>query len=96
MATTTREHLVQNKVLRPEPSGPSVEHEIRPITQIGEQDAIRNHPDQGVLVELTGFEPLTPSLRKMRSQLSDQEKCRPKVVLWGGCGSSHVRPRDTT
>jgi hypothetical protein len=46
-------------------------------------------------VELTGFEPVTPSLRKMRSDPSDQGK-RPLLVgLWGGCGPSDVRHGET-
>jgi hypothetical protein len=43
------------------------------------------------LVELTGFEPVTPSLRKMGSARSDQGKQRPSADLWGGSGASHVR-----
>jgi hypothetical protein len=42
-------------------------------------------------VELTGFEPVTPSLRKMRSNGCDQGKRRDPQALWGGCGSSDVR-----
>ena len=37
------------------------------ITRIRASESIRNDSDQGVSVELTGFEPVTPSLRKMRS-----------------------------
>ena len=38
------------------------------------------------LVELTGLEPVTPSLRKMRSKVSDQGIRHAPAVLWGGCG----------
>lgn len=37
-------------------------------------------------MELGGFEPPTFSLRKMRSNLSDQGKWRAKVGLWGAVG----------
>ena len=33
-------------------------------------------------MELTGFEPVTPSLRKMRSKPSDQGKRQGLAVLW--------------
>jgi hypothetical protein len=46
-------------------------------------------------VELTGFEPVTPSLRKMRSKRSDQAKRPPIQGLWGGCGASDVSPGET-
>jgi len=46
-------------------------------------------------VELTGFEPVTPSLRKMRSKPSDQGKRRVIAALWGGCGVSEVSPGET-
>jgi hypothetical protein len=46
-------------------------------------------------VELTGFEPVAPSLRKMRSKPSDQGKRRPFAVLWRGCGTGVVRHRET-
>jgi len=46
-------------------------------------------------VELTGFEPVTPSLRKMWSKPSDQGKQPTSAVLWRGCGTSQVRPRET-
>jgi hypothetical protein len=46
-------------------------------------------------VELGGFEPVTPSLRKMRSDRSEQAKQAALKVLWGGCGSSHVRLRES-
>jgi hypothetical protein len=42
-------------------------------------------------VELTGFEPVTPSLRKMRSKRSDQGKRLPFAGLWASCGASDVR-----
>ena len=42
-------------------------------------------------VELTGFEPVTPSLRKMRSKRCDQGKRHSMAGLWGGCGASDVR-----
>ena len=48
-------------------------------------------PDQGVLVELTGFELVTPSLRKMQSKPCDQGKRGVLAGLWGGCGTSVVR-----
>jgi hypothetical protein len=44
-------------------------------------------------VELGGFEPPTPSLRKMRSKPYDQGEWRASKVLWGGCGPSDVRRR---
>ena len=46
---------------------------------------------QGEIVELTGFEPVTPSLRKIRSKTSDQEKRYVIAVLWSGCGAIPVR-----
>ena len=46
-------------------------------------------------MELTGFEPVTPSLRKMRSKRSDQGKRRALRVSWGGCGANEVRQRKT-
>jgi hypothetical protein len=46
-------------------------------------------------VELTGFEPVTPSLRKMRSKRSDQAFQGEIAVLWRGCGTSHARCRET-
>ena len=42
-------------------------------------------------MELTGFEPVAPSLRKMRSKRSDQGKRYVIAVLWSGCGASLVR-----
>ena len=42
-------------------------------------------------VELTGFEPVTPSLRKMQSKPPDQGKRHSFKGLWRGCGTSHVR-----
>jgi hypothetical protein len=45
-------------------------------------------------VELTGLEPAAPSLRKMRSKLSDQEKRPALGVVWRGCGPSDVRRRE--
>jgi len=46
-------------------------------------------------VELTGFEPVTPSLRRMWSEPSDQGKRRSTICLWGGCGASDVRHGET-
>jgi hypothetical protein len=45
-------------------------------------------------VELTGFEPVTPSLRKMRSKPYDQGKRPPVAGLWSGCGASDVMHRE--
>ncbi len=45
-------------------------------------------------VELRGFEPLTPSLRKMWSKPSDQGKRRLEAGLWAGRGARHVRQRE--
>ncbi len=42
-------------------------------------------------MELTGFEPVTPSLRKMRSKPSDQEFYSRSKGLWSDCGASDVR-----
>jgi len=42
-------------------------------------------------VELTGFEPVTPSLRKMRSNGCDKGKRTTFSVLWSGCGASYVK-----
>jgi len=42
-------------------------------------------------VELTGFEPVTPSLRKMRSDSCDQEKQNAVAGVWRVCGTSVVR-----
>jgi hypothetical protein len=50
---------------------------------------------QGELVELTGFEPVTPSLRKMRSKRCDQGERPSCTSLWGGCGASDVRQGKT-
>jgi hypothetical protein len=44
-----------------------------------------------ICVELTGFEPVTPSLLKMRSNRADLEKQGPLKALWGGCGANDVR-----
>jgi hypothetical protein len=46
-------------------------------------------------VELTGFEPVAPSLRKMRSKSSDQGKRHPLEVLWSVCGTSGVSRGET-
>ena len=46
-------------------------------------------------MELTGFEPVTPSLRKMRSKRCDQAIQHMLTGLWGGCGASDVRRRET-
>ena len=46
-------------------------------------------------MELTGFEPVTSSLRKMQSKPSDQEIWLKIAVLWRGCGTSHVRRGET-
>ena len=44
-------------------------------------------------MELIGFEPTTPSLRKMWSKRCDQA-IQPSVTgLWGDCGASDVRLR---
>ena len=43
------------------------------------------------MVEMTGFEPVTPSLRLMRSKPSDQGKRHGGPGLWGGCGASDGR-----
>jgi len=55
------------------------------------QEALRTgHADIALtrrLVELTGFEPVAPSLRKVRSKLSDQGKRLSISVLWRGCGT---------
>ena len=45
-------------------------------------------------MELTGFEPVTPSLRKMRSNRFDQGTWPSTPGLWPGCGASHVRQRE--
>jgi hypothetical protein len=45
-------------------------------------------------VKLEGFEPPTPSLRKMWSRRCDLGKRHPFMVLWGGCGVSDVRHRE--
>jgi hypothetical protein len=47
-----------------------------------------------ISVELRGFEPLTPSLRKMWSKSSEQGKRHQFSGLWSGCGASHVRHRE--
>jgi len=46
-------------------------------------------------VELTGFEPVTPSLRKMRSNRADQGKRYALAGLWRDCGASGVRRGET-
>jgi len=46
-------------------------------------------------VELTGFEPVTPALRKMWSKRCDQELLRVTAGLWGSCGASDVIPSET-
>jgi hypothetical protein len=45
-------------------------------------------------VEVTGFEPVTTSLRKTRLKPSDQGKRHASGVLWRGCGASGVRFRE--
>jgi len=80
-----------------ETCGPSGKRETLVIAQIGESETVRNSPQliQGRLVELTGFEPVTPSLRKMWSKRCYQATRRASVVLWGGCGPRDVRPGET-
>jgi hypothetical protein len=46
-------------------------------------------------MELAGFEPAAPSLRKMRSKPSDQGELPLIPGLWSSCGASHVRRRET-
>jgi len=48
-----------------------------------------------VNVELTGFEPVTPSLRKMPSQRCDQGVCSHSGSLGRGSGTSVARPGET-
>ena len=67
------------------PAPPRAGNEEGRILQIGQDEN----------VELTGFEPVTPSLRKMWSNTSDQGKRLPLTGLWSGCGTSDVRPRET-
>jgi len=57
--------------------------------------AHRNRPEQGDLVELAGFEPAAFSLRKMRSNRSDQGKRYALAGLWRDCGASGVRRGET-
>lgn len=45
-------------------------------------------------MELTGFEPVTFSLRKMWSNSCDQGFCSDNRCLWRSCGTSVVRRRD--
>jgi len=45
-------------------------------------------------VELTGFEPVAPSLRKMWSKRCDEGKQGVLKALWRGCGTSGVRQRE--
>ena len=47
-------------------------------------------------MELAGFEPAAPSLRKMWSKLCDQGKWQAQTRLWGGCGASEVRNGETS
>ena len=48
-------------------------------------------------MELTGFEPVTSSLRKMQSKPSDQGFRRTESeVLWRDCGTSEVRRGETS
>jgi hypothetical protein len=58
------------------------------------RSAISSTTKRRFSVELGGFEPPTPSLRKMQSNHSDQGKRRPFTVLWRGCGTGHVRQRE--
>ena len=61
-----------------------------------EQSSSLAAPWPGNSVELTGFEPVTPSLRKMWSEPPDQGKWHRISRLWGGCGASHVRQREAS
>jgi len=61
----------------------------------GAKNGSQKSPLPGPLVELTGFEPVTPSLRKMWANSSDQEKRHVIGGLWGGCGASDVRLRES-
>ena len=47
------------------------------------------------VVELTGFEPVAPSLRKTRTKRCDLGFQAHLRVLWRGCGTSDVRRRET-
>ena len=64
-----------------EPKTPALPKDERGVSQLV----------QGEIVELTGFEPVTPSLRKMWSRPSDQAKQYAFTGLWGSCGASDVR-----
>ena len=49
---------------------------------------------QAKSVELTGFEPVAPSLRKMCSNCADQGNGLRFPGLWSGCGASDVMHRE--
>ena len=59
------------------------------VAQIGLGHFVNEYKAKSV--ELTGFEPVAPSLRKMRSNARDQGKRCALRVLWGACGPSDVR-----
>ena len=74
--------------------GPSVERETSG-SSISENAARPEIALNRAFSELTGFEPVTPSLRKMWSDRSDQGIWRARAALWGGGGTSDLRHRES-
>ena len=79
--------------------GPSVEWRVAPTAENRSSCQIRlgqfSNEYKAKSVELIGFEPTTPSLRKMRSKRSDQGFWTHSGSLWRACGTSEVRPGET-
>ena len=67
------------------------------LGMVGVENALGGQVDREMwrFVELTGFEPVAPSLRKMWSKPSDQGKRAQFWVLWHGCGASDGRRGET-
>jgi hypothetical protein len=63
-----------------------------PRTRIGRGHFVNEY--KAKLVELTGFEPVTSSLRKMRTKRCDQGICLDSAGLWSGCATSDVSGRE--
>jgi len=61
----------------------------------GAKNGSQKSPLPGPFVELAGFEPAAFSLRKMWSKRCYLGKQCQFTVLWGGCGASGVRRRES-
>jgi len=91
---TSSDPLAAEEVLR---ARNPVEHLLRDGSRDQRARSVSGLPKSpwpGRLVELTGFEPVTPSLRKMRSNGVDLGQRHPQSGLWGGCGASDVMQRE--